>query len=90
LWSPIAIAYNWVDEAAQLLGHQAGLDVSWIQLCFQALLNAMSACRTWVTPLQSGIAHFLKVTDSYWSGLFHCFSVLGLPKTIAVAKTIRT
>ena len=45
--------------AAKLLDNQAGLDVSLIQLCFQALLNAMSACRTWVAPLESGVAHFL-------------------------------
>lgn len=81
MWSPIAIAYDWVHEAAKLLDNQAGLNVSLIQLCFQALLNAMSACRTWVAPLESGVAHFLKVTDSYWSGLFHCFSVSGLPRT---------
>jgi hypothetical protein len=31
--------------------------------------------------LKSGIIHFLKVTDSYWSGLFHCHSVPGLPRT---------
>ena len=45
--------------AAKLLDNQAGFDVSLIQLCFQALLNAMSACRTWVDPLESGVAHFL-------------------------------
>ena len=25
--------------------------------------------------------HFLKVTASYWSGLFHCYSAPGLPRT---------
>ena len=81
LWSPIAIAYNWVHEAAKMLDNQAGLDASLIQLCFQALLDAMSACKTWAGSLEPGIAHFLKVTDSYWSGLFHCYSVSGLPRT---------
>ncbi len=28
-----------------------------------------------------GIEHFLKITRSYWSGLFHCYSVDGLPRT---------
>ena len=27
------------------------------------------------------IAHFLKVTRSYWSGLFHCYDVPDLPRT---------
>jgi hypothetical protein len=32
-------------------------------------------------PLQAGVAHFLKVTASYWPGLFHCYGVPGLPAT---------
>ena len=27
------------------------------------------------------MGHFLKVTRSYWPGLFHCYDVPGLPKT---------
>lgn len=81
LWFPIGIAYNWVHNAAQILENKAGLDRRIVQLCFQALLNAMKACQNWAGPLQSGIVHFLKVTDSYWSGLFHCYSVTGLPRT---------
>ena len=68
-------------EAARILDNQAGLDASLVQLCFQALLTAMSACRTWAGSLESSIIHFLKVTDSYWSGLFHCYSVPDLPRT---------
>jgi hypothetical protein len=81
LWPPITIAYSWVHEAARILDNQAGLDASLVQLCFQALLTAMSACRTWTGSLESGIIHFLKVTDSYWPGLFHCYSMSGLPRT---------
>ena len=81
LWPPIAIAYDWVHQAAHILNNDAGLDVHFVQLCFQALLNAMSACQSWVGSLESGIIHFLKVTNSYWSGLFHCYSVPGLPRT---------
>jgi hypothetical protein len=31
--------------------------------------------------LTDAINHFLKVTRSYWSGLFHCYEVEGLPRT---------
>ena len=31
--------------------------------------------------LKTAIAHFLKVTDSYWPGLFHCYDVPDLPRT---------
>ena len=31
--------------------------------------------------LKSAITHFLKVTDRYWPGLFHCYDVPDLPRT---------
>jgi hypothetical protein len=34
-----------------------------------------------VGTLQPAIAHFLKVSASYWPGLFHCYDVAGLPRT---------
>jgi hypothetical protein len=32
-------------------------------------------------PLADAIAHFEKVTRSYWPGLFHCYAVADLPPT---------
>lgn len=31
--------------------------------------------------LEPGLQHFLKVTRSYWPGLFHCYDIAGLPRT---------
>ncbi len=31
--------------------------------------------------LVDDIEHFLKVSRSYWSGLFHCYDIQGLPRT---------
>jgi hypothetical protein len=31
--------------------------------------------------LEPGIQHFLKVTRSYWPGLFPCYDIAGLPRT---------
>lgn len=31
--------------------------------------------------LEPAIPHFLKVTQSYWPGLFHCYEIPGLPAT---------
>ena len=81
LWSPIIIAYNWVHHAAQILENHAQFDAPIVQLCFGALIEAMSAHKTSVGYLLEGVIHFLKVTASYWSGLFHCYSVPGLPRT---------
>jgi len=41
----------------------------------------MSVSQTSAGSLLGGIIHFLKVTASYWSGLFFCYSVPGLPRT---------
>ena len=81
LWSPITIAYNWVHHAAQILDNQVEFDAPTVQLCLSALIEAMSAHQTSAGSLVSGIIHFLKVMASYWSGLFHCYSVPGLPRT---------
>lgn len=32
-------------------------------------------------PLQPAVDHFLKVTESYAPGLFHCYDIEGLPRT---------
>ena len=32
-------------------------------------------------PLATAVDHFVKVTRSYWPGLFHCYDVTDLPRT---------
>jgi hypothetical protein len=34
-----------------------------------------------VGSLASAVAHFVKVSRSYWPGLFHCYGVADLPRT---------
>jgi hypothetical protein len=81
LWSPIIIAYDWVHHAAKILANHAQFDSSIVQLCLSALTEAMSVNQTSAGSLLEGVIHFLKVTASYWSGLFYCYSVPGLPRT---------
>lgn len=45
------------------------------------LLAEMHAGQATVGPLQPAVAHFLKVSASYWPGLFHCYDIPGLPQT---------
>ena len=45
------------------------------------LLAEMRDGQAAVGPLQPAVAHFLKVSASYWPGLFHCYDVPGLPRT---------
>ena len=81
LWTPITIAYNWVHQAATLLKNEAQLDGDGVRVCFRGLLGAMAQWKAQVGDLAGGIKHFLKVTRSYWPGLFHCYDIQGLPKT---------
>ena len=37
--------------------------------------------RATVGPLAPAVGHFLKVTKSYWRGLFHCYEYPDLPRT---------
>lgn len=48
---------------------------------YRALLTRMSRERASVGDLEPAVAHFLKVTKSYWRGLFHCYEIPGLPRT---------
>ena len=81
LWNPIAVAYNWVHQVATILDNEIGHDAQTVQHNLSRFLNAMEHQKAQVGELAEGIDHFLKVTRSYWSGLFHCYQVQGLPRT---------
>lgn len=81
LWSPVLIASHWLHKAAKILDNEAQLTVEQVRTQFRSLLGVMARWQSKIGTLQSGIVHFLKVTRSYWSGLFHCYEVEGLPRT---------
>jgi len=47
----------------------------------RGLLGAMGRHRKAAGVLEPALAHFAKVTRSYWPGLFHCYDLSGLPRT---------
>jgi hypothetical protein len=82
-WPALALMFAWIGRAAALLDNPHGHPPAIVRLRYRTLLEVMSAqplvpageaIRGWTT-------HFLKITDSYWSGLFHCYGVAGLPRT---------
>lgn len=75
------MAYDWVHQAAIILDNETGQDAQTVQQTLSRLLNEMEHQKAQVGELAEAIAHFLKVTRSYWSGLFHCYEVEGLPRT---------
>ena len=56
-------------------------DVSVLQQEYQQLLSTMTQQQDQLGPLAPAVAHFRKVTQSYWDGLFHCYQVNDLPGT---------
>ena len=81
LWPPIERAYRWLHSAAHLLENAAGLSGRQVKRRFTGLLGAMTRWQAYSGDLEPAVAHFLKVTHSYWPGLFHCYDVPGLPRT---------
>jgi hypothetical protein len=81
MWPPIRIAYGWVHRAARLLENEDALTGREVRQRMENLLAEMRAEQASVGTLQPAVAHFLKVSASYWPGLFHCYDVPGLPRT---------
>lgn len=81
LWSPITTASEWVYRAATIFENEAELTAVAVRHCFQGLLRAMARWKFLAGCLADGIDHFLKVSRSYWSGLFHCYDIQDLPRT---------
>jgi hypothetical protein len=80
LWPPIRQAFGWVHQAAHILG-QEGRPGSEVRGRLGGLLGAMARHREAVGELSGAVGHFLKVSRSYWPGLFGCYDVAELPRT---------
>jgi len=81
LWPPIETAFEWVHRAAHLLGNDEDNAAVAVRDAYQALLAEMQTRRDEAGVLAPAIDRFLKVTTSYAPGLFHCYTVEGLPPT---------
>jgi hypothetical protein len=80
LWPPIRAAFGWVHQTAHILGQDACSGEP-VRRRLSGLLGAMTRHRASVGSLASGVDHFMKVSRSYWPGLFACYDTPGLPRT---------
>jgi hypothetical protein len=69
-----------VHQAARILGVE-GADKQAARKRLGGLLGAMARHRDKAGGLAPAVGHFLKVSRSYWPGLFHCYEVAELPRT---------
>jgi hypothetical protein len=77
----VRAAFGRVHRAAALLRDGKGLDSAGVRRRFVGLMGAISRHREAAGALGSAIGHSLKVTRSYWAGLFACYDTVGLPRT---------
>jgi hypothetical protein len=77
----VRVAFPWVHGTARILNNEENLDAPEVERRLQALLDVMAHDREKAGALAPAVDRFLKVSRSYWPGLFHCYSVEGLPRT---------
>lgn len=80
-WDDLRVGYAWVHQAAHLLGNKVGHDVLTLRRDYRQLLAQLSRFRGHMGLLGQAATQFLKVTKSYWRGLFSCYQIADLPRT---------
>jgi hypothetical protein len=81
LWPDVRVAYGWVHRVAHVLNNDDQDSAAVVKRRLQGLLGAMTRHHAKAGALTSAGDHFLKVSRSYWPGLFHCYSIPDLPRT---------
>jgi len=80
LWPAIVLAFGWVHRATGILGVE-GVGGRAVRQRLGGLLGAMARHRTRAGALAGAVGHFVKVSRSYWPGLFACYDTPALPRT---------
>jgi len=80
LWPAVRTTFRWVHQAAHLLG-QVGASGVTVRRRLSGLLGAMTRHRQLAGDLAPAVDHFVKVSRSYWPGLFGCYDHPQLPRT---------
>ena len=81
LWPPITLMYAWVWRVASVLGENGPNNAAEVRQQLGGLLGAMVRHGVLLGTLAGAAAHFVRVSRSYWPGLFSCYEVAGLPRT---------
>jgi hypothetical protein len=84
LWPDVRAGFGLIRRAAHELGNGRELRGGGVKRRYRAVLGDIREAAERAAPgggLRSGLEHFLKVSESYAPGLFHCYDVEGLPRT---------
>jgi hypothetical protein len=83
LWPPVRLAYRWVKRVAKVLANEARRPAAGVRRQLSRILSAMrqAAVAAQEKEQRTRLQHFVKVTKSYWPGLFRCYAAPDLPRT---------
>jgi hypothetical protein len=83
LWPAVRATYKWVKRVARILKNEDQLPAKKVRRRLTQLLVRMrqAAATAGEPAVEAGLRHFLKVTQSYRPGLFHCYDSADLPRT---------
>jgi hypothetical protein len=83
LFPAVRESYQWVKRAARILQNEEGLPAKRVRRrLVQLLVRMRKAVATTGEPsVRAGLKQFLKVTKSYWPGLFRCYESPDVPRT---------
>jgi hypothetical protein len=81
LWPAIEQGYALVHQAAHVLANHNQESGQMVREHYEQVLARIREQRASLEPLGEAIDTFLKKTESYWPGLFHCYDVPDLPRT---------
>ena len=81
LWPAVRRGYRWVHRAAAILKNEPSDRARQVRRRLRGLLGAIALHRPRTGELAAAMRHFLKVSKSYWGGLFWCYDVADLPRT---------
>jgi hypothetical protein len=82
LFPAVRESYKWVNRAARILRNEEGLPAKKVRRrLVQLLVRMRKAAATGEPSVRAGLKQVLKVTKSYWPGLFGCYDSADLPRT---------
>jgi hypothetical protein len=81
MWEPLRRAYRWVWAAARVLANDEHKEVEEVRAAYVRVLRSIGVTKRHCGALEAALTHFLKVTRSYRSGLFHCYEDAAVPRT---------
>jgi hypothetical protein len=83
LWPPVRATYRWLKRVVRLLENKRKQPAKQVRRGLSALLSKIrqAADRARNPPVAEQLRGFVKVTKSYWSGLFPCYTSTDIPRT---------